>query len=87
MAGSMEGAERQLRKAEAQLVTAQLNVGYALENVLKRLASEPEPAKPARVPHRCPVCDGWGRMQGVVSATPPICKACDGTGIVWEPAP
>jgi len=38
------------------------------------------------VPHRCPVCDGSGRIVdlSLTSGGGP-CHACSGTGIVWEP--
>jgi len=38
------------------------------------------------VPHRCPVCDGSGRIaepESTVGSRP--CHACSGSGIVWEP--
>lgn len=47
-------------------------------------------------PHKCPVCDGQGKVnrppyvagdQETWPATgigPYPCRACDGTGIVWE---
>jgi hypothetical protein len=44
-------------------------------------------------PYKCPACDGWGyrRIETSKETTAgPIysdhlCKACNGTGIVWEP--
>ena len=45
-------------------------------------------------PHRCPICNGTGRVPfgfyGFSSGSSvwvydQMCKTCDGTGIVWEP--
>jgi len=43
-------------------------------------------------PHTCPVCGGSGKI-GVLPGseslhpTAPICHACGGSSIVWEPEP
>lgn len=44
-------------------------------------------------PHKCPACDGWGTREiwywlGSTSTFPNIlvCRACNGTGIIWEGA-
>jgi hypothetical protein len=31
------------------------------------------------IPHKCPVCDGTGKMYGSI-----MCHPCKGSGIVWE---
>jgi len=48
------------------------------------------------IPHQCPVCNGhgtvskppWvaGDIQGWTdcSTVPYVCRACEGTGIIWE---
>lgn len=48
-------------------------------------------------PHKCPVCDGAGKVSrpphlagdietwDSYDGGPWICHGCDGTGIVWEP--
>lgn len=50
-----------------------------------------------RVPHRCPVCDGKGRVpsgfyapEGTVRLDEPrmeVCRSCFGSGIVWVVEP
>ncbi len=48
----------------------------------------PSPA-PARTPHKCPVCEGSGKLhqQNTYESTlvpqPKCCHACSGTGVVW----
>ena len=34
-------------------------------------------------PHRCPVCDGEGKVS--LDPNGPPCPACHGTCVVWEP--
>ena len=41
-------------------------------------------------PHKCPVCNGTGRIYkgGSSTSTVPLsdpCNACNSTGVVWEP--
>ena len=36
------------------------------------------------IPHKCPVCDGWGERTDNSLGTKTICRACKGEGIVWE---
>lgn len=61
---------------------------------------ESAPELPKRRPHTCPVCNGVGAVSAGYfnrggdqltwssnSTTLDPCRACDGTGIVWEPAP
>lgn len=39
------------------------------------------------VPHKCPVCDGWGeRPDPESTAAKRPCRPCWGTGVVWEAA-
>lgn len=43
------------------------------------------------VPHKCPVCDGAGKVSattcvnGISGTCDVVCHACDGKGIVWSP--
>jgi DnaJ-class molecular chaperone len=36
-------------------------------------------------PHRCPVCEGTGKVIDSRLRDTVDCKACKGKGIVWEP--
>ena len=46
-------------------------------------------------PHKCPICEGRGTVacnfyscaESGTSATPVQCKACSGSGYLWEPQP
>jgi hypothetical protein len=38
-------------------------------------------------PHKCPVCDGWGKRKGSSLYDCDVaydCSACGGTGVVWD---
>lgn len=41
------------------------------------------------IPHKCPVCDGIGRVQRDATTTDgdgtALCPACDGKCVVWSP--
>lgn len=41
-------------------------------------------------PHKCPVCNGEGKVydpDATSTGLTKTCHACSGTGIVWEPKP
>lgn len=53
------------------------------------------PSQPMRTPHKCPVCDGSGKVSrppwvagdqltwDASTAEPYECQACNATGVVW----
>ena len=51
--------------------------------------------QPAKVPHKCPCCDGWGTRKGHIYEVPPgkknkvrrftdvPCPSCEGKGVIF----
>lgn len=36
-------------------------------------------------PHKCPVCDGSGKVIDERLRDRVLCESCKGSGVVWEP--
>jgi len=36
-----------------------------------------------RKPHKCPVCDGYGKILSLIAQESNKCNACEGKGVIW----
>ena len=54
------------------------------------ISTHPPLTPPARYPHRCPVCEGRGRVdrdfygETMNASVSIICQSCHGTGVLWS---